>query len=207
MKYVLFDFNGTILDDTDVSIKCENLTIKHFKLNRPELSKQEYLNIFTFPIKKYYENVGFDFNTYSFEEVGKYWFDCYESLKNEYAVFPEAIDFLKKSRNLGYQNILFSASNIDALKKQLKELNIEEYFDEVLGLCDIYAYSKEKIGLDFIADKNPDDCIMIGDTLHDYEVACKMNVKCYLIAKGHQSKEVLLSKCKDVYDDIRKVEL
>jgi phosphoglycolate phosphatase len=33
---------------------------------------------------------------------------------------------------------------------------------------------------------------MIGDTVHDFEVASEMGVKCILIADGHQSEERLL---------------
>ena len=207
MKYIIFDFNGTILDDTDVCIKIENLCIKHFGLNRGVLSKEEYLQIFTFPVKKYYENVGFDWDHYSFEEIGDYWFKLYCELKDEYKVFDEVIDFLKKSHEKGYKNVILSASNIDAMKQQLEELNIEDYFDEVLGMDNIYAYSKVSIGLAWMKDKNPEDCLMIGDTLHDYEVAKQMGVKCVLVAKGHQAKNVLQSGCDNVVDDIREVEI
>ena len=45
MKYIIFDFNGTILDDVDVCLKAENETIRHFALDRKELTKEEYLHI------------------------------------------------------------------------------------------------------------------------------------------------------------------
>jgi phosphoglycolate phosphatase len=38
---------------------------------------------------------------------------------------------------------------------------------------------------------DPNEAAFIGDTLHDYEVAEAMGVKCYLVECGHQSKEVL----------------
>lgn len=207
MKYIIFDFNGTVLDDLDVCIASENMTIKHFGLNRAPLSKEEYLKIFTFPVKNYYERVGFDWSVYSYEEVGKYWFDCYCSLKDEYKIHDGVIDFLKKCRDKGYINILLSASSLDALKIQLKELDIEEYFDEVLGIDNIYAGSKVDIALNWIKDKNPKDCLMLGDTLHDLEVAKAMNVECYLIAGGHQDKETLIKNHDKVFNDIREVEI
>ena len=71
MKYVVFDFNGTVLDDVEVCLKAENYTIEHYKLDREPLTMDEYLHIFTFPVKDYYERVGFDWNKYSYEEVGK----------------------------------------------------------------------------------------------------------------------------------------
>jgi len=207
MKYLIFDFNGTVIDDTDVCIKCENYTIKHYGLNRDELSRDEYLHIFTFPVKDYYEKVGFDWNIHSYEEVGKYWFDWYCKLKDEYSLHDGVVDVLKLSHEKGYQNILLSASNIDALKQQLIDLDIEEYFDEVLAIDNIYAGSKVDIALNWIKDKDPKDCLMLGDTLHDLEVAREMNVECILISNGHQAKEILLEHHDKVVDDIKEVKI
>lgn len=93
------------------------------------------------------------------------------------------------------------------MKKQLKELEIEEYFDEVLGIDNILAGSKVDIALNWIKDKDPKECIMLGDTLHDLEVSRAMGIDCVLIANGHQAKEVLTEKYDKVVDDIRQVEL
>ena len=207
MKYIIFDFNGTVLDDTLVCLQAENDTLSHYGLNRDPLTLEEYLQIFTFPVKDYYEAVGFDWDVYSYEEVGRYWFERYRAMRNDYKVHDGVIDFLKKSHARGYRNILLSASSLIELKKQLKELEIEEYFDEVLGIDNIYAGSKVQIALNWIKDKNPDDCLMIGDTLHDLETAQAMNIRCVLVAKGHQAKELLKERCDEVYDDISEVKI
>lgn len=207
MKYIIYDFNGTILDDVDVGLKAENKCIEHFKLDRPPLTRQEYLDIFKMPVQDYYELVGFTWDKYSFNEVGAYWFKWYCELKDEYKVFDGVVDFLKDARNKGYRNILLSASQIEALRKQLKELEIEDYFDEVLGMDTIYGLSKIEVGLKWIKDKDPKNCLMLGDTDHDYEVAKKMGVDCILIAKGHQSRKVL-EKCDcKIVDDIKEVQI
>ncbi len=207
MKYVIFDFNGTVLDDVDVCLKAENHTIEHFGLKRDPLTRDEYLHIFTFPVKDYYERVGFNWDEFSYEEVGRYWFDWYCALKNEYRLHEGVIELLKENRSKGLKNILLSASSLVELKKQLEELNIAEYFDEVLGLGNIYAGSKEDIALDWIKDKNKDECIMLGDSLHDLEVAKAMGVKCVLIARGHQARDILTANWEEVVDDIREVKI
>ena len=106
-----------------------------------------------------------------------------------------------------YRNILLSASSKEALEKQLEELGIAEYFDEVLGIDNIYAESKTQIALDWIRDKDPKECLVIGDTLHDLDTAREMGVRCILVANGHQAKEVLLKETEDVVDDIREIAL
>ena len=207
MKYVIFDFNGTVLNDVDVCIKAENLTIEHFGLERGPLSKDEYLHLFTFPVKDYYTNVGFDWNRYSYEEVGSYWFDLYCKLKPEYKIYDGVEEMLIRNHEKGNRNILLSASSLVELMKQLEELGIKKYFDEVLGIDNIYAGSKVNIALKWITDKDPADCMMIGDSLHDLETAKAMGVDCVLVAKGHQAKDVLTKEYDKVVDDIREVEL
>ena len=207
MKYMIFDFNGTILDDVDVCVKAENLTIDHFGLERGHLTKDEYLHIFTFPVQKYYENGGFDWSKNSYAEVGRYWFDWYRRLRDEYKVFDGVKEVLEDCHKKGMKNILLSASSLVELKKQLEELEIADYFDEVLGIDNIYAGSKVDIALEWIKDKDPKDCLMIGDSLHDLETARAMGVDCVLVAKGHQAKDVLLESYDKVVNDIKEVEL
>ena len=207
MKYVIFDFNGTVLDDVDVCIKAENRTIEHFKLDRPPLTKEEYLRIFTFPVKDYYERVGFDWSKNSYEEVGQYWFGWYRALRDEYRIYDGVVEMLEKNHEHGHLNILLSASSLVELKKQLDELDIARYFDEVLGRGDIYAGSKLDVALEWIKDKDPKECLMIGDSLHDLEVAKAMGVECVLVAKGHQDRETLVRNHDRVVDDIREVQL
>ena len=101
--------------------------------------------------------------------------------------------------------MILSASSLIELKKQLDELDIAKYFDDVLGIDNIYAGSKLNIALKWIEDKDPKDCLMLGDTLHDLEVARSMNVDCILIANGHQPKGKLIKEYDKVLDDIKEV--
>lgn len=208
MKYVIFDFNGTILDDVEVGLKAENMCIEKY-LDRSPLTKDEYLHNFTFPVKSYYEKIGFRWDEgYTYEEVGDDWFKNYNSLKNEYKVFDGVVDILKSNREKGIKNILLSASSLEELKIQLKELEIEEYFDEVLGIDNIYAESKVEIAKNWIQGKDPNDCMFIGDSLHDLESAEAMGIKnCVLVAKGHQAKDILVKEYDNVVDDIREVKI
>lgn len=207
MKYIIYDFNGTVFDDVDICVECENETIKHFNLNREPLTKEEYLNIFTFPVKEYYHRVGFDFIEHSYEEIGDYWFKLYSKKQANCKVFDGVEEMLIKSHELGYKNILLSVSSLEELKKQIKQFGIDKYFDEVLGIDNIYANSKVDIGLKWIKDKDPSDCLMIGDSLHDKDVADAMKVKCILVSRGHQAKDILLKNTDLVVDDIREIDL
>lgn len=204
MKYIIYDFNGTILDDVDVCLKCLNYLLVKYKVSEP-IDLAHYLEIFTFPVIDYYKAAGFTFEDESFEVIGREWMDMYQASKAEYHLAAGVVDKLKDNLNKGYKNVILSASKQDNLIVQCKELGIYEYFDDILGIGDIYAGSKEYIAREWIKDKNPAECIFIGDTIHDLDVAKAMGVRCALVARGHQAKHRLEAVHDEVYDDIREV--
>ena len=67
------------------------------------------------------------------------------------------------------------------------------YFDRLLGLGDIYAKSKVEIGLAYLKEEgfDPARAVMIGDSVHDFEVAQALGVGCVLQSGGHQPAETL----------------
>ena len=79
MKYknIVFDFNGTIINDVDLCINLLNemLVMK----NHQEVRREDYFDIFTFPIIEYYKKAGFDFVGYTFEELANYFINKYKS--------------------------------------------------------------------------------------------------------------------------------
>jgi phosphoglycolate phosphatase len=94
------------------------------------------------------------------------------------------------------------------LESTLKQNQIFGFFDGVAGLNDHYAVSKIERGEHLIAQHKlvKENTIIIGDTIHDFEVAEKLGIECILIANGHQSAERLketgcavLSQLKDLY--------
>ena len=103
------------------------------------------------------------------------------------------------------RTVLISASQQDNLRQHCDELGITGYFDEIRGIDNIYAGSKELIAKEFIEENGSDDCLFIGDTLHDLQVANAVGCRCVLIAKGHQAEDVLKKMHPLVYKDIREV--
>ncbi len=52
---------------------------------------------------------------------------------------------------------------------------------------------------------NPERTLLIGDTLHDYDVAQALGCKCILVANGHQSRKRLLSSDAKVYSCLNEI--
>ena len=55
-----------------------------------------------------------------------------------------------------------------------------------------------------LGEENRACAVMIGDSLHDAEVARALGTRCILVARGHQSRETLLEAGVPVVDSLRK---
>lgn len=194
IKYIFVDFNGTILDDVDLCLELLNKILMN--QNKKTITKEEYKNIFKFPIKQYYLDAGITFDNESYESLAVKFIDKYKILSKKCNLFSNTIDTFKYLRNKNIHLILLSASEKNNLLEQCKYYGIVDYFDEILGINNIYAESKSGLGLDYINKNKIDkeECIFIGDTDHDFLVSREMGVKCILVTSGHQSPNVL-NKC------------
>lgn len=191
-KHVIWDWNGTLLNDVDFCRRIINRIL--VENNLPVLSLKKYREIFTFPVQNYYQAAGLDFTKTSFEIMGKDFIDEYESKKLSCSLFDNAIDVLSGIQKQRIGQSVLSAYLHDNLVSILEHYQLTKYFDNIIGLDNIYAGSKTHLGLSLVEQLNipKDQILFIGDTLHDAEVAEAMGVKSILIANGHQEKNKLL---------------
>ncbi len=201
IKNILWDWNGTLLDDMDLCIECMNTLLKNRSL--PELSQEYYREVFTFPVKDYFINIGFDFSNEPFEVPADEFVLLYNRKFHQAALYNNARKSLGNFKKKGYRQFILSAQEQKLLHRLLDHYNIREYFEAATGTTDNYAHSKVEAGLIMMEQLalNPRETIMIGDTIHDYEVATALGVSCLLISHGHQSPTRLRSTGATVLED------
>lgn len=204
-KHIIWDWNGTLLNDVDYCRKIINKILVENGL--PELSLQKYREIFTFPVQDYYKAAGLDFTKKSFEVLGKEFIDEYETNKLTCNLHDNAVEVLSSIHKKGIGQSVLSAYLHDNLVKILDHYNLTKYFDNVIGLDNIYAGSKTHLGLMLIEQLKlaGNEILFVGDTLHDAEVANAMGVDCVLIANGHQTKEKLKIDFDNVIEDLKEL--
>lgn len=190
-KYIIWDFNGTILDDLQLCLDLLNVMLE--KQSKPKLNVDAYRNVFGFPIKDYYIQAGLTFESWSFDEMSQFFIERYQPSSFNCEIHKGVIDALQEVIRLGMKNIILSASQTDNLIEQTKILNIYPYFEYIVGTDNIKGQGKVERGLKLMKDTgiNPKQCIYIGDTVHDAEVAKALGVEVVLFAGGHQSEERL----------------
>lgn len=193
-QHILWDWNGTLLDDVAECLEIINVCLA--KRNLKLIDREEYLEKFEFPVKNYYEAIGFDFSRESFEEAGKEYIQAYAQKMFACRLHGSAREILQTINKAGLNQYVLSALNAEALQSCIKSFALQEFFTEVRGLADHYAFSKVDLGKKMFSELEitPDSALLIGDTLHDYEVAQALGIDCILVAAGHNSRR-RLEKC------------
>ena len=192
MKYthVIWDFNGTILDDVSVGIDSVNILLEKRGLATLK-SVEEYRGVFGFPIIKYYERLGFDFAKESYADVAVEWVDEYMSRVPCAPAHDGVVRILQKIKESDMGQSLISATEINMLKKQLEMLGLSKFFDGVYGLDNIHAVNKTSLACSWREKHQNEKVIFIGDTDHDFETAQAIGADCLLFCGGHQGRIAL----------------
>ncbi len=201
-KVVLWDWNGTLLDDVQYAIGVRNAVFPRFGLPKIE-SVEAYHEQFTFPVRLYYERAGVTEET--FEAVANAWMDEYVAGCRTVPLFEDALFALDRFAQAGYAQVVLSASKLDTLREQLSCADILDRFDDVLGLSHIYATDKTEIAREWLFKQSaaPGDCVVLGDAVHDAIVADALGTGCVLIARGHMGREKLLKTGHPVCNTLR----
>lgn len=201
-KGIIWDWNGTLLDDASIAVKTMNHMLEKRGMNL--LSLDSYKSVFTFPVKKYYQAIGFDFQTEPFEVPANEFIDLYNAQLDSCRLHKDTIPILEHFQSAGIKQFILSAMEQTVLNQCLKNYEIDHYFEFALGLDNIYAASKIENGHRLIASQQlkASELVLIGDTVHDFEVATELGCQCVLIADGHQSKAVLEATGVQVLDTI-----
>jgi phosphoglycolate phosphatase len=191
IKGIIWDWNGTLLNDAGLAVETMNEMLA--RRNLPELSVGQYKQVFSFPVKNYYQRIGFDFELEPFEIPALEFIVRYNELVHDCLLHTDAIPILNHFKIKDYRQFILSAMKQDTLDQCLTHFQINHFFEHVSGLGDHYANSKTENGHRLIAGLNlePRQLLVIGDTVHDFEVASELGCSCLLVANGHQSKTVL----------------
>ena len=191
IKGIIWDWNGTLLNDAGLAVETMNEMLA--RRNLQELTIEQYKKVFSFPVSDYYQRIGFDFEREPFEIPALEFIDRYNERVNHCLLHSDSVILLNHFKTNGYRQFILSAMKQDTLDQCLSHFRIDHFFEHVSGLGDHYATSKAENGHRLISGikLDPSQLLLIGDTVHDFEVASELGCSCILVANGHQSKAVL----------------
>ncbi len=203
MKYtdIIWDFNGTIIDDIDIGIESVNVLLSERSL--PIIpDRNRYRQVFCFPIKEYYRSLGFYFDAEPYEKIAPLWVEEYLKRADRAPLREGIVEALELFSRLGIRQHIISATELSMLRAQLDHYGIADKFESIKGLGDIHAHSKTELALKWREENPCSVALFIGDTVHDFDTARAMGADCALVCGGHQTRQTLLTCATAVFDSI-----
>lgn len=200
--HLIWDWNGTLLDDLDLCIDVMNALLDRRQL--PRLHRARYHALFDFPVRTYYERLGFDPVEDSFARLSVEFISGYDTRRLESSLHPAARLVLAAASAAGLRQSILSAYRQETLHEIVQHFGLAAHFDHIAGLANIHAHSKLALGHELVRRLAiaPARILLVGDTLHDLEVARELGVDCALIAAGHHPFERLRASGAPVFADL-----
>lgn len=192
MKYthILWDWNGTLLDDVGISIDCVNILLQRLGLEPTNL--QEYYEMMEIPMKKYYENLfSAKGSKLKYELCTENFQKNYPKLIDKANLMDGAFQMLEYFKANGAKQFIVSSFEKTRLIQYVKMFKIEHFFEVISGDDDIHVGSKSGRAIELVKGIDRSKILYIGDSEADFITAKDLNCDCVLICKGHQPRKVL----------------
>ena len=184
---VVWDWNGTLVDDSFVFVEIMNGYLSSYGLKK--ISLEDYQNNFCFPVSQYYKRLGFQLSENEFKLLSSDFIAKYRAVmfrpKMKKGIHT-ILSYLKKNN---CDQLVLSAQEQSLLNLSISHYGLEDYFGGVFGLDNNLAASKTSLAHSCLAPflGNKQKIIFIGDTVHDFEVASSVGASCCLVSWGHNS--------------------
>ena len=185
-KHVIWDWNGTLLNDTDIVLEALNEQLS--EAGFPSLDYERYRKIFGFPVQGFYERLGFDFEQHCFVTANTNFQKKYGRRLHRAKLHNGTKALLERTFKKAKTQTVLSAAEQTHLEDALRQFGIAHLFHHIFGQDNIEAKSKVKRGLELLRklDAKPSQTILIGDTDHDLEVGEALGIDVLLVGDGHQ---------------------
>jgi len=204
-NHVIWDWNGTLLDDAWLSVEIINQLLTERGLSA--VTAERYQQVFGFPLEGYCRKLGFDLERESYAALSDAFIEIYEKRRLECCLRDGACQTLEKLRQARVEQSLLSAYKQETLAELVVHFGLGEFFEAVVGVDNHYGEGKIERGRQRIAELPlpGEQILLVGDTLHDLDVARAMGVDCALVPSGHQHRRRLEAGGTRVIDHLHEV--
>ena len=183
--YVLWDWNGTLLDDTQAAL--DTLTIMLKRRGAKPIALDFFRDHFAFPCRPFYDMIGMHVEDDEWDALAKEYHDVYAEQPKK--LNRETIAALERVKAAGARQSIISALRQDLLDEVTAQMGVAQYMECIYGVDNLDGASKLDRALELMNRIAPafgeqPDVVLIGDALHDKEVADALKVRCVLCGQG-----------------------
>ena len=189
-KTILFDWNGTLLDDTDLAVTVMNDILR--KENMDQVTVDFYRNVFDFPVVEYYKVLGFDTQE-GWELASKAFIEGYVAQMFTPQLYVGVREGVKRLKDAGFTLGIVSAMEHTMLLKHTEFYGLHDMISLVQGIENTEGRGKlhlaKKVKEEWALI--PEQTCYVGDTTHDKDFSDALGSHLILKSGGHNSIERL----------------
>ena len=185
MNYILWDWNGTLLDDTQAALDTLNIMLARRGAKPIEIGF--FRDHFAFPCRPFYDMIGMHVEDSEWDALAKEYHDIYAEQPKR--LNAETMAALERVKRAGAKQSIISALRQDLLDEVTAQMGVAGYMECIYGVDNLDGASKLDRALDLMSRIAPSvgeqpDVVIIGDAVHDKEVADALGVRCVLCGQG-----------------------
>lgn len=203
MKYthIIWDWNGTLLDDIGASLASVNDMLA--ARGEPPMGKERYKECIGTPIIRFYEQV-FDLEKEDYPSILAEYNAGYMRHLEACGLTEGAERAIEIFAAAGLHQAIVSSSNNAQLCGNAKRFGVFEKFEAVLGAADFNADSKIERARKYLRENGGENgrVLVVGDLEHDAEMAAEIGADCVLLTSGHEHPERLARSGAVIFDKI-----
>ena len=209
MRHIVWDWNGTLLDDLAVVVAAVNDTLA--TVGRRPITIEEYGAHFTRPVLLFYERLlGRAVEESEWQGFDVSFHDSYRRRVDAAALAADAMEALDTVRQTGLSQSLLSMYWHDELVPQVDRFDLGKFLVRIDGLRGTpgdrkQAYLEEHIRAvehDLSSRLEPAEVLVIGDALDDADAALALGLNCVLYKSGSHPADQLASAGVPVVDSL-----
>jgi phosphoglycolate phosphatase len=187
----VWDWNGTLINDTSLCVDILNKLLSIY--DQPLISIEYYRNNFSFPVSAFYKRISLPSSGKTFDDVSLFFISEYRLKWKECNLHQGVLQILKMIQQLGLRQSILSAGNQSDVELFVNHFKLDCFFNQVFGTNNIKAEGKIELGKKFITNSNlrPEEILLVGDTIHDLQVAKAIGCSVLLFSRGHNSNTQL----------------
>lgn len=204
IAHVVWDWNGTLLDDLEVVIESLNVGTAMFDL--PPVDEDGYRDHFTRPVRSFYDSLfGRSVSDMEWLQLNKTFHDEYLIRHHRAALRMDAVQALDRVDALGWSQSLLSMSIRHHLVEAVSSRGIADRFTLIDGLTEATGGHKVEHLVDHLKslDMSPSQVIVIGDTPDDAWAASEVGAAVVLYDGGSHHLPTLKSAGAPVAHSLR----
>ena len=173
------------MDDTEAALATLNIMIA--ERGGTPIGMPFYLDNFAFPVRPFYDRIGISAHDEDeWNAIAREYHETY--LRQPKSLNRGAFAALDMAKAAGCRQSILSALRQDLLDEQTREYGIDGYFERICGSNNLHGASKVVRAREFLAELRAryagEAFVMIGDAVHDKEVADAIGVPCVLCSVG-----------------------